>query len=102
MKKLAVLGVLLAVLSTSAFAAPAFKVSAGFGGSYQNYKTKYSSSNAIANALLRPYDDSYTGWGMYGFLDLTFLEANAGFSYGTNKCWRRHRYPDQPKSVYPG
>jgi hypothetical protein len=79
MKKLAVLGVLLAVLSVSAFALPAFKVSAGVGGFYQNYKTKI-------DTLLTPnYEDNNTNWGVYGFLDLTVLEANAGLAYGTKK-----------------
>jgi opacity protein-like surface antigen len=85
MKKLAVLVVLLAVLSVSAFAAPAFKISAGVGGFYQKYKTEYSSSNTIADTLVKMVNNNYAGWGFYGFLDVGFLEANAGLAYGTHQ-----------------
>jgi opacity protein-like surface antigen len=81
MKKLAVLGVLLAVLSVSAFAAPAVKVSIGAGGFFQYYKTTYELYNIKINSLEEKY---YVG-GIYGLLDATFLEANVGLTYGPYK-----------------
>jgi opacity protein-like surface antigen len=85
MKKLAVLGVFLAVLSTSAFALPEVKVSIGAGGFFQDYWTEYDSSNAIVKILAQLLDNNYAGGGFYGFFDATFVEANVGLALGSYK-----------------
>jgi hypothetical protein len=93
MKKLVVLGIFLAILSVSAFALPAFKVSLGVGGFYQRYTTK------IDTALTPNYEDVNANWGVYGLLDLTYLEANAGMAFGTKKLATGSPYSVVPFSL---
>jgi hypothetical protein len=76
MKKIAVLGVLLAVLSVSAFALPEVKMSAGGGFFLQDYWT--TRENSGISAKYNQFD-----WGIFGLFDATYVEANLGLAFGT-------------------
>lgn len=68
-------------LEKSVLWVPQFKISSGLGGSFNGELTNWALDESVPGGLRR-YDTFQAGGGFYGFVDLTFVELQAGLDFG--------------------